>query len=338
MRNGTRGDAGASRSPSSGLNHVKYFALVLISVLFGVGLPAAGADLTVALRALDRGDYLQAAVLARQQLKTQPRSPEARVLLAQAELAQGRPEVAYLELRKALEANPSHLDALYFQAQVCLILSQLERQKLFELAPESARVHQLMAEAARAQQDLATAEQEYRAALKADPNLVEVLVELGDLLRSQFRFDEAIEFYSRATEISPRNYAGWYGLGAAFLYKEEPERAAKYFRKALEADPESPAARLALGDALLRIGEPAQAILELQRATQLAPEMRQAFTLLARAHNRLGQREPAQEALRRAEEISRREKERREALLEADDFIIVARPAPRTPANSGGDE
>jgi tetratricopeptide (TPR) repeat protein len=338
MRSGGKGHASEAGRPVSGSRPAKFFAGALLGVFLAGARPADGADLSIAVRALDRGDYLQAAVMARQYLKTQPASPDARVVLAQAELLQGRPEAAYEELRKALEADPSHIDALYFQAQVCLILSQFERQKLFALAPESARVHQLMAEAARAEQDLTGAEEEYRAALEANPRLVEVLVELADLLRSQFRFEEAIEFYSRATAISPRDYAGWYGLGAAFLYREEPERAAEYFRKALETDPDSPAARLALGDALLRMGRPADAIQELRRAAELQPEMRQAFSLLARAYNRLGQREQALEALRQAEEISRREKERREALLEADDFVIVARPAPRQPSGEGGEQ
>src|SRR3989442_2780214 len=41
---------------------------------------------------------------------------------------------------------------------------------------------------------------------------VEVLDALGDLERSQFRFDEAISHYSRAAEIGPRDYDSAYGL------------------------------------------------------------------------------------------------------------------------------
>lgn len=314
---------------------------VLLTAVLGIVLappyPALGADLQAAQRALDRGEYAQAASIAQQYLKARPHSPDALVLLAQAELAQGRPESGYQELQKALRMDPSHLDALYFQGQACLILSQLERERLYALAPESARVHQLMAEAYLAQQDLSQAEKEYRAALKADPDLVEALVELADLLRSQFRFDEAIELYTQALEISPKNYPSVYGLGAASLFKEEPERAIEFFRRALEIDANSSAARLALGDALLRAGQPAEAVKELRRAAELQPEMRQAFTLLARAYNRLGEREHAAEALRMADEITRREKERREALLEMDDFVIVAKPLPR-PASKGGGE
>lgn len=310
---------------------------VALGIVFTPRCHALAADLEAAYRALDRGEYAQAASLARQYLKARPQSPDALVLLAQVELAQGRPEAAYQELQKALSLNPSHLDTLYFQGRACLILSQLERERLYALAPESARVHQLMAEASLAQQDLAQAEKEYRAALKADPNLVEVLVELADLLRSQFRFDEAIELYTRASKSSPKNYRSVYGLGAAFLFKEEPERAIEYFRRALEIDPNSAAAQLALGDALLRAGQPAEAVKELRRATELQPEMRQAFTLLARAHNRLGERAQAVAALRRADEITQREKERREALLETDDFVIVAKPLPRPPSESDGE-
>jgi len=304
--------------------------LVAVIPLHGQQAPA----LAEGTRALLRTDYRKAASLAEGYLKAHPESAKARILLARAEMAQGEYDSAYRNLRKVLGANPQNVDALYYLGWVCFALSQTEHQKLYALAPDSARVHQLLAESYRAQQNNSKAEEEYRKALAANPNSVEILNELGDLKRSQFKFDEAITYYSRALEISPRDYTSAYGLGASYLYKQEAARAVEYFRRAVAADPNSPAARLALGDALWRVGEAAEAIEELKAATSLEPDMRQAYTLLARAYNKLGQSRAAEAARKKAEELTQKEKEEREALLSSDDLA----PAGSTSGSGGNRE
>lgn len=302
-------------------------ALAVLTVAYPLRAESPPA-LAESARALHRAEFDRAAALARGYLKAHPQSSPARVLLARAEMARGQYASAYRELQTALRGDPRNVDALYYLSRLCYALSQMEHQKLYAMAPNSARVHQLMAESYRAQQNLAKAEEEYRAALDADPRSVEVLIALGDLLRSQFRFDDAVVYYSRAAETSPRNYDSAYGLGACYLFKEQPGRAVEYLRRALEIDPGSPAARLALGDALLRAGRPAEAVNELKAAAALEPTMRQAFTLLARAYNRLGQPAEAKAALARAQELTQKEKAEREALLASDDLAVTPPPEP----------
>ncbi len=283
-------------------------------------------------RALYQGSYERAASLAGDYLKAHPDAPVALILLARAEIAQGKYQLAYQELQKALRANSKNLDALYYLGRLCGILSQIEYQQLYALAPDSARVHQLLAESYRAQENAAKAEEEYKAALKADPRSVEVLDALGDLERSQFRFDEAISYYSRVAEMEPRDYDSAYGLGACYLYLQKLQRAIERFRRALTLDPDSAAARLALGDALLRAGQPAAAVTELKSAAALEPNMRQAYTLLGRAYHRLGQLREAEEALKKANELTQREIETSQGTLTSKDLIS----APPIPPSSAG--
>jgi len=273
-------------------------------------------------RALYRGDYEQAGALASKYLEAHPEDPAARILLARTEIARGRYEPAYEALRKALDLDPANIDALYYLERVCTILSQIEFRRLVEMSPDSFRAHQLMAESYLAQHNQGEAEREYQAALAANPasdekKSVEILDALGELKRSEFKFDAALDYYARASRLAPRDYTSAYGSGACHLYQQNPERAIESFRRALRADPNSAAARLALGDALLRANQAAAAVTELRAAVALSPEMRQAYTLLARAHQKLGQTREAGEALQKEQELAQQEARTRETILDS---------------------
>jgi protein O-GlcNAc transferase len=318
----------------------KMFPLIFSSLLglLVVACPLRGdqpGELAEGARALYRGEYDRAASLATSFVKAHPEASAGFILLARAEIAQGKYQPAYENLRQGLRLAPTSLDALYYLGRVTLILSQVQYRELYALAPDSARVHQLLAESYQAQENRAKAEEEYQAALKLNPRSVEVLDMLGDLERSQFHFDRALSYYSRAAEIEPRDYASAYGLGASYLYRQEPQRAIEYFRRALDLDPNSAAAHLALGDAWLRAQQPAAAVDELKAAAGLEPEMRQAYTLLAQAYEKLGQSRQAEEAIKKAKELTEREIESRQNTLSADpDPVGAALPAP-SPEGAG---
>ena len=72
-----------------------------------------------------------------------------------------------------------------------------------------------MGEAYEIQNKLDMAEAEYQAALKAAPQVVELVDALGDLERHRFKFDEAIKYYSRALEVKPLDCTCAHGPGAA---------------------------------------------------------------------------------------------------------------------------
>jgi tetratricopeptide (TPR) repeat protein len=284
--------------------------------VFGEG----ATELVESARALYQGNNEKAALLAGKYAGTHPQSLAARILLARAQIAQGKYRLAYQELQQALRLDSQSTDALYYLGQLCNFLSQMEYKELYALAPDSARVHQLQAQWYRVQENTAKAEQEYEAALKANPQSVEVLVALGDLTRSEFRFDEALKYYAQAYAMDPRNYDSVYGLGACYHFRQEPQKAMEYFRRALAIDPDSAAARLALGDALLRAGQATAAVTELKAALVLEPKMRQAYTLLGRAQQKLGLLREAEVSFKKAQELIQTEIESRQDLLGTGDL------------------
>ena len=284
--------------------------VTIVSVL-AMARASPGTELAPQLRegtqAFYKGEFDRAALLARSYLKAHPQDPAGLVLLARAEMAQGRYPQAYQELRKALRSDPKNLDALYYLGQATKTLGQLEYERMFALAPDSARSHQFLAESYLAQRKDEKAAEEYKAALKAAPRSVEVLCALGDVERWLLRFDDAVEHYSRARELAPNDYCGNFGLGVAHLRRHELPSAIGYLRRAVVLQPKSGETRLALGSALLQTGDATGALTELKAAVANKPDLRQAYALLARVYRTLGQPTEAEESLNKAKELEQRE-------------------------------
>lgn len=280
------------------------FTFLLVTIV-SAQIPA----LTEATKALYRGEPARAATIAVTYLKTHPNDASARVILARAVLAQGQFQPAYNELKKALTIDPNHIDALYYLGIIATALSQNEFKQLYALAPDSDRVHQLLAESFKAQENPTEAESEYLAALKANPNSFEVLTALGELKREQSKFDEAIDYYLQAETSGGMNYDLAYGLGASYTFKQEYAKAREYLQQAIRHDVNSGAAHFALGNVLFQMEQMAEAVLSLKQAISLEPKLRQAYFLLGRAHQKLGNKLEAQAAFKKVDELSQAELE-----------------------------
>jgi tetratricopeptide (TPR) repeat protein len=301
------------------ISPARVLPLVILYSQAGAWQPAG--DFSEIVRAFYQEDYPRAALLAAKYLKIYPRDSRARIYLARIEMARGNYASAYKKLREVLHSDPRNEDALFYLAKVCGALSQAEFDRLYSLAPDAARVHQLLAESYRVQEKPAEAEQEYRAALAANPRSAEVLVALGDLKRSQSDFDGAIGYYSKAVELEPRNYDAVYGLGVSYSYRQDHARAMELFQRSVAIDPNSAPGRLALANSLIRAGRWEAAIPELKRAAVIEPKMRQAYYLLGQCYQKLGRSGEAQDAFRKVDELVRSEAESARELLNTDDLI-----------------
>jgi len=277
-------------------------------------------------KAFYQGDLERAISLARVYIKLHPNNSAGQVLVARAEMAQGKYEPAYQELREGLRADPKNIDAFYYLGEVSKTLSQLEYQQLMMLAPDGARAHQFLAESYVAQRHDDKAAEEYKEALKADPRSVELLCALGDVERWLLRFGDAIEHYSRALQLAPNEYCGYFGIGVAHLRRHELPGAIEYLRRAVELQPASGETRLALGDVLLSSGDVTGAVTELKAAVAFKPDLRQAYALLAHAYRLQGQPEAAEAALMKAKELEQHEHEYVNRALIEDDLSLAPQP------------
>ena len=264
---------------------------------------AADPQLVEASRALSRGDADEAVQLATRALKRRPADPAMRLLLARAHLARGDLDLAYQELDRVLRRHPRHVDALYYMGFVSARLAEREFQRLVDMAPQSARVHQLEAEALVAQDRQPAAEASYEAALKIRPVLLEALLGLAKLKRMRLACDEAAALYESAESIRP-TFDGAYGLGVCYGYLDRDREAAVQFERATERDPHAAVAWVGLGTSLTKLGRRCVGFPCLQRAIALEPEMGEAHYALGLAYRAANQPQLAQAAFRKAQELA----------------------------------
>ncbi len=264
------------------------------------------------LQALFAGDFVKAENLARQQLAVQSRSVDALVLLARAQMAQGKYPLAFGSLRKALEYSPDHIEALYFMGKLASALSQMEYQRLARLAPDSARVHQLMGDTYQAAEELGKAQEEYRAALVRQPDLRDVALELAEISRTQGRFEEALKLYLQILDRTPGFFPSLFGAGLCYKALQDNDRSLEFFKLAADADPNDAASRYALGAALMQKQEPGKAVEALTAAVRLDPSLQGAYSLLGRALVMTGHQDLAAQAFEKARQLQDQESRSRQ--------------------------
>ncbi|MEO7867030.1 MAG: tetratricopeptide repeat protein [Candidatus Eisenbacteria bacterium] len=91
-----------------------------------------------------------------------------------------------------------------------------------------------LAWAARRGQDLVTAEQAYREALRLWPDNGRVLNNLGNVLAVQGRTEEALSAYKKAAAVEPTNAAAWFNASQIYTQRYEYQLATEALRRASE--------------------------------------------------------------------------------------------------------
>lgn len=152
--------------------------------------------------------------------------------------------------------------------------------------------------------------QQYRAALKKDPNASSSLLLLGDLSYRTRNYSEARSAYAKALKFQPGNGDIYNNLAQVYLGQNtEIEEAEALVRKALALSPEHRAYYLdTLGSVLLRQGRHAEALAALQESIALLPKdntatLAEAYDHLADAYRAAGDGTRADEARATAEKF-----------------------------------
>jgi protein O-GlcNAc transferase len=131
---------------------------------------------------------------------------------------------------------------------------------------------------------LMEAEQAYRHVLKhtTDPAIrFSASANLGVILQSQGRYDEAAECFRAALSLNPASAEAANSLGNALYAKGEPASAVACYRDAIRLRPQYAEAHYNLGNVLRQQGELPEAIAAFRRALAAVPG-------LPEAHNNLG--------------------------------------------------
>ncbi len=125
-------------------------------------------------------------------------------------------------------------------------------------------------------------------------------VEQGKALYFEGRYEEAITFYDRATQMEPENPRAWFGRGAALARMQQMEEAIAAYDRAIQIKPDSSEVWFGKGAALAKMQRLEEAISAYDKATQLKPDFFLAWFGKARCHSLQGNVESALESFQQA--------------------------------------
>ena len=135
---------------------------------------------------------------------------------------------------------------------------------------------------------LEEAASEYQALLRANPDYVEALANLGSVLSRLGRYEESVEVYERALKLAPQLTPVLLNLGIAHHRAGQFEKAVDTLQRVLEKDPVLLQALQLLGISLVELGRDAEALAYLERAAQRSPNDPAVLYSMGLASLRLG--------------------------------------------------
>ena len=196
--------------------------------------PAAAADVEAALRAMDRGEGVEAA-------RTALAEEVARLSILQAMVERGEARRAAAERASALASESSWIAAaaaaLGAEASGDLPAAAGAAQRATELAPNDARLWRFLAELRLRQQDRAGARAALERATALAPDSPLALVALGDLLREDGSFTAAFNAYNHAIGSDGAPASALLGRATARLYFGDPDGALQDLERAAATSP-----------------------------------------------------------------------------------------------------
>ncbi len=213
-----------------------------------------------ATAAVNQGRLAEAEQVARGVLGSEPKNAVALHLLGTALLLQDRPADAIEPLEGAVRVlRDSSVDtrlamALRLVGRTDDALSRLKRATKRE-PPHAAAFHELgylLFTLRRYDEALAVV----RRGIEIAPITPELWVLLGGIGHARRDLPDAKAAYARALSISPNLPAAHYGMGAVLMEEAAFAQAAEHLRFASMSDPADLQARLKLGGCLLELGQP----------------------------------------------------------------------------------
>lgn len=261
-----------------------------------------------------KGDYLGATPHLRAAVKSQPTLWKIQALLGMSEKRTGQPAEAQADLERAfpqlqeeklrreaglelveLYSNVGELDKaanmvgtlrrllpadteiLYTARRIYGDLADDAMLRLAMLAPDSARMHQLMAHEMMRQGNRAGAIEQYQQALKLDPRATGLHFELGEVYSTadsadpekKKELEEAKNQYLAEVALNPFDAKSECRLGDIAFRGSELKEAFRRFSRCLELQPNDADANAGVGKTLMAMHEPQKAQQYLERALRL---------------------------------------------------------------------
>ena len=213
-------------------------------------------------------------------------------------------------LKTAVSADPKNLQLQLALAHSCLWSKQYQcvldtYHQILTLNSESAEADMLAGEALDEMKDHGAAILQFRAAVKAGPNVPDVHFGLGYLLWAQRQYAEAVTEFQAELANNPKHAQALVHLGDAEMQLQHPELAVPILLKALAIDPRLELAHLDLGILYSDQDRRDDALREFLVAEKLDPGDVTVHWRLARLYKTLGRRDASKAEFDKAASIHR---------------------------------
>jgi|SRR5579875_717016 len=210
-------------------------------------------------------------------------------------------------------AQPTDVDVLFMAYRIHTELAERARVTLALVAPDSSRMHQLMAEQFVNEGDVADAIAQYEKALTKDPGIPGVHYELGEAMMQNSTSSDSLEQAGRefkaALAENPKNAGAQAKLGQIAWLQGNVAQAEQEYKRALALQPDQADALKGMAEIYDRRGQMERAIEYLLRASQSAPFDESIYYQLGSIYRKLGRTREASQALTRFEELRGLKKE-----------------------------
>ena len=174
---------------------------------------------------------------------------------------------------------------------------------MVQLAPESARAHQVLGDAYFAEQRFGDAAVEYEAAVKLEPQNHELHFQLGNIYFKRSQFSLALQSFDRTLQLDPLNAEAYLMRGDALVQLEEVQEALAPLKKSLELNPELTRAHVLLGKVYTAQGNLAEAVKHMEKGAATDKDCSVHYQLSV-LYRKLNQPEKADAAIRVCRKVS----------------------------------
>ncbi len=204
--------------------------------------------------------------------------------------------------------RPTDADILYAAHRIYADLADETTLSLAMAAPNSARMHQLIAHELARRADDEGAIEHYRQALKLEPHRSDLHFELAEMLRgssSALNQAEAEREYKTALSENPFDEKSECRLGDIASRRSNQQGALDHYYRALQLQPNDSDANLGLAKALMALHEPQKAEAPLLHAVQLEPFNPASHYRLGVLYRQLGQVDQSRRELAQFEKLKK---------------------------------
>jgi tetratricopeptide (TPR) repeat protein len=284
-----------------------------------------------------QGRFRDAAEQLRATLQLRPTLPKIQALLGMCERRIGQPSAARMDLEKSFpqltdekiriqtgmelieiyygagaldkaasmvsvlrQLKPTDVEILYTAQRIYSDLSDEAMLSMAMLAPDCARMHELMAHEDARQGKTQEAIAQFREAIKISPLTPGVHFELAEALSGSVvpsDRDQVEKEYKAALAANPFDEKSECRLGEMAARQSDFPSALSHYSRALELQPDDPDANVGLAKIRMEMNQPEKAMPLLEHAAQLAPFNAVVHYHLSTLYRKSGRNEDAQREL-----------------------------------------